>query len=59
MDKLDPEISQKEEADEADHESFEWTEQEERRMRLKLDMRIVPTVCILFLLCYIDRTNIG
>jgi hypothetical protein len=60
MEKLDPEISQKEEADIADsQQSFEWTEQEERRMRLKLDLRIVPTVCILFLLCYIDRTNIG
>ncbi|KAK5626052.1 hypothetical protein RRF57_001767 [Xylaria bambusicola] len=31
----------------------------ERRLRNKLDYMIVPTVSILYLFCFIDRTNIG
>ncbi|KPI37938.1 putative transporter [Cyphellophora attinorum] len=60
MDKMNPEVFEKEEVrqDETPN-SIEWTEEEERRMRWKLDLRIVPTVFFLFLLCYIDRTNIG
>lgn len=59
MDKFDPEISEKEEARGDEQRRIEWTDEEERRMRLKLDLRIMPVVFILFLLCYIDRTNIG
>ncbi|KAI0407240.1 MFS transporter [Xylaria palmicola] len=31
----------------------------ERKLRLKLDYMVVPTVSILYLFCFIDRANIG
>jgi hypothetical protein len=31
----------------------------EARLRRKMDWYIVPTVAILYLLCFIDRANIG
>ncbi|PNY25168.1 High-affinity nicotinic acid transporter [Tolypocladium capitatum] len=31
----------------------------ERRLRLKIDLCIVPTVALLYLFCFIDRANIG
>ena len=31
----------------------------ERKLRLKIDLFIVPTVTLLYLMCFIDRTNIG
>lgn len=31
----------------------------ERRLRTKIDFFVVPTVTLLYLLCFIDRTNIG
>lgn len=31
----------------------------ERRIRLKIDLYIVPTVALLYLFCFIDRANIG
>ncbi|KXL51326.1 hypothetical protein M433DRAFT_1761 [Acidomyces richmondensis BFW] len=31
----------------------------ERRLRLKIDLMIVPTVAILYLFCFLDRSNIG
>ncbi|CAN8104697.1 unnamed protein product [Discula destructiva] len=31
----------------------------ERRLRLKIDLAIVPLVSLLYLFCFIDRTNIG
>ncbi|KAF1364357.1 MFS general substrate transporter [Lizonia empirigonia] len=31
----------------------------ERRLRLKIDLFVVPTVTLLYLMCFIDRTNIG
>lgn len=31
----------------------------ERKLRLKIDLMVVPTVTLLYLLCFIDRTNIG
>ncbi|KAF2194282.1 putative MFS transporter [Zopfia rhizophila CBS 207.26] len=31
----------------------------ERRLRLKIDLYIVPTVSLLYLFCFIDRANIG
>ncbi|KAG6134584.1 hypothetical protein E4U28_005761 [Claviceps purpurea] len=32
---------------------------EESRMRLKMDLAIVPLVCLLYLVSFIDRSNIG
>lgn len=31
----------------------------ERRLRLKIDLFIVPTVSLLYLFCFIDRANLG
>jgi hypothetical protein len=31
----------------------------EARLRLKIDLCIVPTVSLLYLFCFIDRANIG
>lgn len=31
----------------------------EGRLRRKIDLMILPTVCILYLCCFIDRANIG
>ncbi|KAK6087717.1 major facilitator superfamily transporter [Seiridium cupressi] len=31
----------------------------ERRVRLKIDLYIIPTVALLYLFCFIDRANIG
>jgi len=31
----------------------------ESRLRLKIDLYIVPTVALLYLFCFIDRANIG
>ena len=31
----------------------------ERRVRLKIDLMIIPTVALLYLFCFIDRANIG
>lgn len=31
----------------------------EAKLRLKIDLMIVPTVSILYLFCFIDRANIG
>lgn len=31
----------------------------ERKLRLKIDLFVVPTVTLLYLMCFIDRTNIG
>ena len=31
----------------------------ESRLRLKIDLYIVPTVAILYLFCFIDRANVG
>jgi hypothetical protein len=33
----------------------QWTEEEEATVRHKLDWQIVPTVTILYLLCFLDR----
>jgi hypothetical protein len=42
-------------AEKAEEHGFEWTEAEENKMRRKLDIRIVPLLFFLFLLCFIDR----
>lgn len=31
----------------------------ERRLRMKLDLMLVPTVSLLYLFCFIDRANVG
>jgi hypothetical protein len=33
----------------------EWTLEDEKRIRNRMDWRIVPTVFVLYLLCFIDR----
>lgn len=37
----------------------EVAHQAERKLRLKIDLMVVPSVTLLYLLCFIDRTNIG
>ncbi|KAI1814692.1 MFS general substrate transporter [Poronia punctata] len=36
-----------------------WTVEEETRVRRKLDRQLVPMVTLLYLLCFLDRINIG
>jgi hypothetical protein len=36
-----------------------FDKQAEARLRLKIDLYIIPTVAILYLFCFIDRANIG
>lgn len=36
--------------------AVDWSPGEESSLRMKLDLRIMPMVFILFLLCYIDRS---
>jgi hypothetical protein len=31
----------------------------EARLRMKIDLYIVPTVSLLYLFCFIDRANVG
>lgn len=38
---------------------FEFDRLAERRLRLKIDYMVVPTVSLLYLFCFIDRSNIG
>ncbi|PVI06992.1 MFS general substrate transporter [Periconia macrospinosa] len=38
---------------------FTWTQEEETIVRRKLDRVIVPLTTFLYLLCFLDRTNIG
>ncbi|TDZ16671.1 putative transporter [Colletotrichum orbiculare MAFF 240422] len=40
-------------------EAFPYDAAAERRLRLKIDLMIVPTVALLYLFCFIDRANIG
>lgn len=35
------------------------TRRTERKLRTKIDLYIVPTVALLYLMCFIDRANIG
>ena len=36
-----------------------FDKQAEARLRLKIDLYIIPTVAVLYLFCFIDRANIG
>ncbi len=38
--------------------SAEWTKADVKRIRRKMDIRIVPTVLMLYLMCFIDRSDI-
>jgi sugar phosphate permease len=38
---------------------LEWSEEEERRIRRKIDWHTVPLVTALYMLCFLDRINIG
>ncbi|KAF0327381.1 putative transporter [Colletotrichum sp. SAR11_59] len=40
-------------------EEFVYDRAAERKLRLKIDLAIVPTVSLLYLFCFIDRANIG
>ncbi|KAK8038062.1 MFS general substrate transporter [Apiospora phragmitis] len=48
-------------ANKSDSETYEisWTREEEAVIRHKLDWQIVPVVTVLYLLCFLDRANIG
>ncbi|KAK7756290.1 hypothetical protein SLS62_001516 [Diatrype stigma] len=37
----------------------EFDKRAERRLRIKIDFVVVPTISILYLFCFIDRANIG
>jgi hypothetical protein len=52
-----PSSSDKEERSE--REGLTWTDDEERKIRRKLDFRVVPLVTLLYLLCFLDRANVG
>jgi hypothetical protein len=41
------------------HSLVEFDPKAEARLRLKIDLYIVPTVALLYLFCFIDRANIG
>ncbi|KAK4124671.1 MFS general substrate transporter [Parathielavia appendiculata] len=38
---------------------LEWTEAEETAVRRKIDWHLVPIVTLLYMLCFLDRINIG
>ncbi|KAM5366985.1 hypothetical protein ACJZ2D_010253 [Fusarium nematophilum] len=38
---------------------FIYDRQAERRLRTKTDLMILPTICLIYLFCFIDRANIG
>ncbi|KAI5785781.1 major facilitator superfamily domain-containing protein [Geopyxis carbonaria] len=37
----------------------DWTEEEEKVIRNRIDWYIIPVVTVLYLLCFLDRANIG
>lgn len=46
---------QQEDVSEGSLNAPQWTEEEEKTVRRKLDWQVVPTVTILYLLCFLDR----
>lgn len=44
---------------ESDLVDFDWTEAEETKIRHKIDWHCVPLVTLLYMLCFLDRINIG
>ncbi|KAL2106130.1 hypothetical protein VUR80DRAFT_7240 [Thermomyces stellatus] len=51
---LDGDVSSSQRGDEGD-----WDKEEETRVRHKIDAHTVPLVTILYMLCFLDRINIG
>ncbi|KAH5578436.1 hypothetical protein HBI24_162670 [Parastagonospora nodorum] len=45
--------------DQYGHALVQFDAKAESRLRLKIDLMIVPTVAVLYLFCFIDRANIG
>lgn len=45
--------------DQYGHALVEFDPAAESRLRLKIDLCIVPTVALMYLFCFIDRANIG
>lgn len=43
----------------SDESELEWTEEEEKAIRHKIDWHTVPLVTLLYMLCFLDRINIG
>ncbi|KAI4916195.1 hypothetical protein J4E85_010283 [Alternaria conjuncta] len=41
------------------HALMQFDKKAESRLRLKIDLYIIPTVALLYLFCFIDRANIG
>ncbi|WYZ35474.1 hypothetical protein EsH8_X_000121 [Colletotrichum jinshuiense] len=39
--------------------SITWTEEEEKKLVKKIDLFLMPTIWLMYLLSYMDRTNIG
>ena len=59
--KIPDEMIEKIELSSQDHDVdlFEANRQAERKLRTKIDFYVVPTVALLYLMCFIDRANIG
>ncbi|KAJ5825683.1 hypothetical protein N7474_002821 [Penicillium riverlandense] len=60
------EVAEAEEADTAEDrierlivETPDWSEEEERRLVRKLDCRVVVPCCIMYILAYLDRSNLA
>jgi hypothetical protein len=51
---LDLVVEREYRAEEKERRELEWTEQDERRIQRRMDLRIVPAVFLLYLLCFID-----
>ncbi|PKS05168.1 hypothetical protein jhhlp_008536 [Lomentospora prolificans] len=45
--------------DKASQSTLQFDPAAERKLRLKIDLAIVPTVALLYLFCFIDRANLG
>ncbi|TKX18846.1 MFS transporter-like protein 169 [Elsinoe australis] len=39
--------------------AISWTEEEEKKLVRKIDLLLLPTIWLMYLLSYMDRTNIG
>ncbi|KAI1257576.1 hypothetical protein MGN70_000619 [Eutypa lata] len=39
--------------------NFTWTPEEEKKLVRKIDLYLLPTIWIMYLLSYMDRTNVG
>lgn len=59
IDSASPSTSDKQELDGGGNAELTWTDDEETKIRRKLDFRLVPIVTLLYLLCFLDRANIG